>query len=575
MDARPSIVPLLVDVTSQTGVEFSQLPRDEREYFFPDIMGAGVALLDFDQDGRLDLLLLNGIPEETQLNHEDSPEDSPQTAPAGVTRLFRQSAEMQFQDVTSGAGLPTRDYCVGVAAGDVNNDGYPDVFLTTCGQDRLLLNQADGTFRDVTSEAGITDRDWGSSACFCDFDRDGWLDLYVVNYVENEPWRECRGIDSRRDYCQPSDFRAVADRLYRNVTASSTGSSAPDSGGPGSVVRFQDISPAAGISSRAAPGLGVVSADFNRDGWQDFYVANDGEANFLWINGRDGTFRDEAMLRGAAYSGDGRPQASMGIALGDVSQDGAPDLLLTHLGGESNTLYQSAGTLGFLDDSVRSGLSAPGFLLTGFGVCWADLDLDGDLDTAVANGSIRRRDKRTDRLVRPVNSPSLTPFAADYGERNQLFVNLGDGQFQEVSSQSVSYSADAQVSRGLACGDLNNDGRPDLVITNAGGRTCVLLNHTECTGHWLGIRVIEPDLGNRDAYGASVTVRSGDQAWIRWANPAGSYLSSHDTRLWFGLGDLDAVDGIDVLWPDGSREKFPGTKADRLIVLSHGAGIAP
>ncbi len=304
-------------------------------------------------------------------------------------------------------------------------------------------------------------------------------------------------------------------------------------------------------------------------------MANDGQANFLWINGRDGTFREEALLRGAAFSGDGRPQASMGIALGDVNQNGAPDLFLTHLGGESNTFYQSAGTQGFLDDSVRSGLSTPGFLMTGFGVCWAELDLDGDLDTNVANGSIRRRDKRVDRLVRPEAPPPLSPFAADYGERNQLFVNLCRGQFQEVDILPVSDRAVSEVSRGLACGDLNNDGRPDLVITNAGGSTRVLLNQTESPGQWLGIQVIEPALGGRDAYGAVVTVRSGDQAWIRWANPAGSYLSSHDPRLWFGLGDHDTVDGIDVLWPDGTHEKFSGTKSGQVIVLSHGAGLAP
>lgn len=524
---------------------------------FPEIMGTGCALFDFDRDGDLDLYLLRGA-------HSKSAVD-PMTG-SGRNRLLRQVQPNQFEDVSAGSGLDVADLAMGVAVGDVNNDGWPDVFLSNYGADRLLVNQRDGTFRDVSTVAGIEDLNWGTSACFVDYDRDGWLDLCVVNYLDYDPGHPCLDAEGALDYCNPRLFAGVAARLYHNVSKA---------GSPSAAVvqpKFQDVSWDSGIGRIKGPGLGVVSGDFNGDRWPDLFVANDGAANFLWINQQDGTFVEEAIPRSAAYDNQGRPQANMGIAVGDSDGDGDADLLVTHLRGENNALYQNDPQIGFTEQSARAGLALPSFGFTGFGTAFLDLELDGDLDLAVVNGAVRRPHLGT---FSATNLKSPSAFWQLYAERNQFFVNGGRGDFRELTSKRQPFCEVLNVARGLATGDVDNDGDIDLLVSEASGTCRLFLNEAPRAGHWLLIRAIEPAACGRDADGAQITVVCGERTWTGWVNAAGSYLSASDSRVHFGLGDSTTLTAIKVVWPNGEEEVFPGGGVDRQIELSHGKGTKP
>lgn len=555
------VPPRLIDVAQSRGIDFVHEPGPTGLYFFPEIMGSGAALLDYDSDGDLDVYMVNGTTAAPHPAASGSPVDA-HVHGAATNRLYRQNADGWFVDVTKGSGLGDAGYGMGVAVGDVNNDGAPDVYVTNYGLDRLFVNDGKGIFRNLTEEAGIDNPSWGTSACFFDFDADGRLDLYVANYVRDDNWRKCRGLDGHPDYCQPNDFSGAPDKLYRNISE-------------GGVVRFEDVSASSGIASMAAPGLGVVSADFNGDRRLDLYVANDGTANFLWINVGNGTFREEALLRGAAFNADGEAQASMGIALGDIGGDGQPDLLLTHLGEDTNTLYSSDGTIGFIDDSVRSGIASPSFRYTGFGTVLADFDHDGDLDLVAVNGKIRRAARPDVSGLSPAPSLDLPEFWREYAEPGLLLLNDGNGRFVDVSSEVDSLTARPAVSRGLACGDIDNDGDLDVLISDTAQRPRLLVNETSNLGHWLVVRTVEPSYGGRDAYGAVVTVIAGGRTWTRYVNSGGSYLSSHDPRVHFGLGSADRIDRLNVVWPDGGEETFIVESADRCVTVRHGEGRSP
>jgi hypothetical protein len=535
--------PWFRDVTEEVGLHFVHDPgtKTVQEYFMPGTVGSGAALFDFDNDGRLDVLLMqNGGPQSKSTN-----------------RLFRQRADGRFTDVSNGSGLDFAGHCMGVAVGDVNNDGWPDVLITGYGRSWLFRNNQDGTFADVTREAGLDNPAWGTSAAFVDYDRDGWLDLVLVNYVEYNPHKECSDRASKHDFCGPTAFSGTATRLFRN-RGRCPGLSANS-------IRFEDATSRSGLAIARGPGLGVVCADFNGDGWPDILVANDGKPNHLWINKKDGTFKEEALFYGVAYNGMGAAQANMGVAVGDLDGDGLFDLFITHLPDELNVCWKQGPAGVFRDRTAPMGLAKPRWRGTGFGTVFGDFDQDGALDIAVANGGVR---------LPPQPPPEVGPgFWGRYAERNQLFANDGKGRFRDVSEKDP-FCSPAAVSRGLACADVDGDGALDLLVTRVGTSARLYRNVAQRRGHWLLVRAVDPALGGRDAFGAEVIVEAGGRRWIRSVDPACSYLCSNDPRAHFGLGQADRVDAIQVVWPDGKKETFAGRAADQTVVLRKGTGPA-
>jgi hypothetical protein len=532
---KPSGPAWFEDITEASGLRFIQDagPNPEK-YFFPKIVGSGAAFLDFDNDGRLDVYLV----------HNGGPQGK-------KNQLFRQKPDGTFEDVSAGSGLDVAGHGMGVAVGDVNNDGLPDVLLTEYGRIRLFLNQGGGKFRDVTAEAGLDNPHWGTSAAFFDFDRDGWLDLVVVNYVNYDPTKPCGGVVGRHDFCGPHAFAGTVARLFRNLGASG---------------RFEDVTLQSGLGRAAGAALGVVCADFTGDGWPDILVANDGAANHLWVNQRNGTFKEEAVLRGLAYDGLGVPQANMGIALGDVDGDGLPEVFITHLPEELPVLWKQ-GPVGYFQDWTGGArLTQARWRATGFGTVFGDFDHDGALDLGVVNGAVRHGGRPP---------PAGSTFWDRFTERNQLFANDGTGRFRDISPDNPAFCARPAISRSLVCGDVNNDGALDLLVTAINGPARLFRNVAPKKGHWLMVRATDPALGGRDAYGATVTVQAGKRRWVRHINPGYSYLCSNDPRAHFGLGQVERVDAIDVVWPDGTTERFGAQGVDRVISLRKGKRQAP
>ena len=520
------------DITALSKLDFVHDPGLAGSYFMPESIGAGGAFLDYDNDGDLDIYLINGARHGTMKGE----------APRPQNRLFRQENDGTFVDVTESSRLGDAGYGMGVAVGDIDNDGDIDVYISNYGPDALYRNNGEGTFMDISKEAGIRNPEWGCSAVFFDYDLDGFLDIYVTNYVAYDTTAVCTDRAGRLDYCGPAGFAGVPDVLYRN-------------NGNG---RFTDVSIASGVASVSSKGLGVVTADMNGDVYPDVYVANDGEPNFLWINQHDGTFVNRALVSGAAVNALGRSEAGMGIALGDIDADEDLDLFLTHLRGESNTFYRNSGVYGFQDDTSPAGLAGSSMPLTGFGTGFFDYDHDGDLDLAVVNGRVTRGTLLTE--TRP-------PGHWDhYAEPNLLFENDGYGRFRNVSNPESAFCSELENSRGLAFGDVDNDGDTDLLVTTGGGRARLYRNDVMQKGHWLMIRAIDPDV-RRDAIGAQISIVIGEKRFIRLIAPGYSYLSSCDPRAHFGLGASSAVDEILVRWPDGKRERFPGVAADQIVTL--------
>jgi len=473
-----------------------------------------VALLDYDRDGDMDVYAVDAA-------------DRP-------GRLFRNDGG-RFVDVTSESGMPPIAYGVGVAAADFDNDGLVDLYLTSVGPDVLLRNTGDG-FVDVTAPMGIRNDGWGTSAAWVDVDRDGWLDLYVVNYLELTPGVECSDRAGAPEYCGPRAHPGASDRLFRNL------------GG----VRFHDVTGGSGVGATRGRGLGVAVLDFDQDGWLDLYVANDGEANFLWRNRGDGTFEDDAPAAGAALNGAGQTEAGMGVAVGDVNLDGRTDIYVTHLAGESNTLYRNRGDGSFVDETAERGLHGPSLPFTGFGVAFADLDNDGDLDILVANGRINRG---------PIVPGTPDGFLQPYAEPNSLYLNDGSGRFEARPDIAPDLGKRPGMSRGLAVGDLDDDGRLDVVIFETGRELRVFQNEG-ASGHWIGFAVTDPELSGRDALGARLELFTRSRRRVAYVNPSHGYLSSHDPRVHFGLGDSDVVDSLRLTWPDGTSERFRDLPVD-------------
>jgi hypothetical protein len=523
------------EITDQVRLNFFHDAGVDGSYFMPESIGSGGGFLDYDNDGDLDIYLLNGARHDNQ-NIKDN---------HFKNRLFRQEADGTFTDVTDTAGLGGRGYAMGLAAGDIDNDGDIDIYVSNYGPDTLYRNNGDGTFTDITEEAGIHNSNWSSSVMFFDYDQDGFLDIYVANYLAYDSTVKCTDRGGRLDYCGPEGFSGVSNVLYRN------------DGGK----RFVDVSIPSGIASIASKSLGVVTADLNGDHFPDIYVANDGEPNELWINKGDGTFENRALALGAAVNSLGRTEAGMGIAFGDIDNDGRTDLFVTHLRGESNILYRSKAAYGFQDDTSASGLDAPSFPLTGWGTGFFDYDNDGDLDLAVVNGRVTRGP-----LLIRTQSPTYWDY---YAEPRLLFKNDGSGKFRDVSNLASDFCGSIENSRALAFGDIDNDGDVDLLVTNDGGKARLYRNDVDHKGNWLLIRAIDPSL-KREAYGARITIELGEKRIVRMLSPGYSYLSSNDPRVHFGLGAANRVDAIQVEWPDGKTERFSEVAANQKITLTRG-----
>lgn len=517
-----------------SGVDFIRFNGIAGDYLLPEITCAGAALLDFDRDGDLDLYLLQG-------------RDliAGRSAAKLTDRLYRndlvagEGGELtpRFVEVTTAAGLEVSGYGCGVAVGDYDRDGWADLYVANVGRNQLLRNRGDGTFADVTAVSGTDDDRWSVPVAWLDYDRDGWLDLYVGTYVEFEhaERKVCRSATGARDYCNPAAYAGEPDRLFRNR-------------GDGT---FEPRPLGSGTRPLASKSLGVVARDLNGDSRPDLYVTNDGVANQLWIQRPDGSFADQALLAGVALNGQGRAEASMGVAAGDVDGDGDLDLLMTHLVGETNTLYLNDGRGGFRDATVTTGLGPASWSFTGWGLAWIDYDNDGRLDVAIANGAVRAIQELVDR-------GEIFPFR----QSNQLFHHEGGHRYSEVTAAAGPVFTRAEVSRALAAGDLDNDGDRDLVLVNIAGPARVLLNAVGHESHWLGMR----PLGEAAGTGARLTRAAGPEI-RRWSGTDGSFGAANDPALLFGLGAEPGRPGLRIYWPDGETELTGPLPVDRYLVF--------
>ena len=541
---------LFREVAADLGFNFVHRNGASGDLHMFEILGSGAALIDYDLDGDLDIFAVQGAGD------------------AGIGRLFRndlETGELGFSDVSSQAGLGQMDtepdeYGIGVVRGDYDRDGWPDLFVTKLGRNRLLRNVRGLRFEDVATTAGVAGAEFSTAATFFDFDGDGWLDLFVGNYVDYRVEREvsCSDLVGARDYCGPGRFPFQADRLYRN----------------GRDGTFDDVSEQAGLTSLEAPTLGVVAWDYDRDGALDLYVANDAQPNALWRNLGDGKFENVAMLTGSALNSDGQSEGSMGVEVGDVDNDGDFDVVVTHLMRETNTLYLNEGTgsavgdrplgaLGFFADRSRmSGLGQPSLPFTGFGIASLDFDRDGLLDIFVANGSIAR-------LPELERSGHSHP----YSQPNLLLRNVGEGRFEDASDQLGS-TVD-RVSRGVAVGDLDNDGDSDLVVVNNADASEIQLRQGKPSADWIGLRLQTPGEGGvlLQAHGAQAALVR-DDLTIRWrrTRSAGSYASAPDSRIILPLLGLGERVGVRVMWRDGVIEEWSDLPVGAYRTLVRGTG---
>ncbi len=552
--------PLFVDVADDAGLDFQHWNGMAGKFYYAEMMGSGVALLDYDNDGDLDVYLVQG----NALAEDDKPTFRPPSSLPLKDRLFRNDLsvdasgerQLRFTDVTDESGLESLGYGMGAIAADFDNDGWIDLYVTNLEGNQLFRNRGSVgggpvTFEDVTAASGTGVGRWSVPAVAFDYDRDGWLDLYVGNYVEFSAAANKRCTDEigLPNYCGPLAFDPQPDVLLRNH-------------GQGGSLKFADVTRDAGIDREFGGCLGAVARDFNGDGWLDLYVANDGMPNQLWINQKKGRFENRALMAGAAVSGQGHPEASMGVAVADFDADGDEDLFIAHLRKETNTLYVNSGRGQFEDRSAASGLGGPSLPMTAFGTGWLDFDNDGWLDLLSVNGA-----------VKVIKSLSLAGDPFPLHQPNQLFRNRGNGSFEDVSASAGDVFQLSEVSRGAAFGDLDNDGDTDVVVSNNSGPVRLLLNQVGQDRTWLGLRLVGAD-GKRDQLGARVGIFRQDKTLWRRVGTDGSYGSSSDPRLLFGLADNDKIGRIVVEWPDGRSERW-GAKAVTLgtyVTLKQGTG---
>jgi enediyne biosynthesis protein E4 len=522
------------DVTSSLGVSFQNIASHTSKKYLIETMGSGAALFDYDNDGRLDIFLVNGAPLTDPTPKGSIPQ---KTGPQYWNRLFHQKPDGTFEDVTQKAGLQGTGYGMGVAVGDYDNDGFEDLYVTAYGGNKLYHNNGDGTFTDVTEKAGVAASGWSTSAAWVDLDNDGLLDLVVLRYVQ---WDfddifcgEHR--EGYRAYCHPDTFQPIAPLVFHN-----------DGNG-----HFTEISHKIGLD-KPGKGLGIALADYDRDGKIDIFVANDSMSEFLYHNLGNGKFEEVALLTGAAVDVDGRTYAGMGVDFADYNNDGWPDLVITDLANQRYALYQNNGDGTFNYSTFTAGLANLTMPHSGWGVRFLDYDNDGWKDLLITQG----HDLDTIEL----NYPNL-----HYREPMLLLRNTGHG-FVDVSADSGKVFQQAWVGRGLAIGDIDNDGRLDAVVTTNDGPAYVLHNETPTSNHWLTLNLIGHK-SNRDAIGAEVKLTTAAGSQFATVTTAGSYLSSSDKRVHFGLGSEAVAQTIEIRWPSGIVQTLKDIKADQILQI--------
>jgi len=528
-----------VDITQRSHVLFNGQASHTASKYLIETMGSGVALFDYDNDGRLDIFLVNGAP-----LADPTPKGTiPQKAgPKYWNRLYHQKADGTFEDVTEKAGLQGTGYDMGVAVGDYDNDGYDDLYVTGYGGNHLYRNNGNGTFTDVTQSSGTGGSGWSTSAAWVDLDNDGRLDLVVLRYVKwdfDDVWcGEHR--EGYRAYCHPDVFQPIAPLVYHN-----------DGNG-----HFTEVSAKIGLD-KLGKGLGIAIGDFDRDGKVDVAVANDSMLEYLYRNKGDGTFEEVGLPAEIAVDGDGRTYAGMGIDLQDYDNDGLPDLIITNLANQKYALYRNNGDSSFSYDSYISGIGGMTLLHSGWGIHFLDYDNDGNKDLLVAQG----HDLDTIEL----NYPQL-----HYKEPMLLANNTGHG-FVDVSVQSGAIFHQAWAGRGLAVGDLDNDGLVDAVVTTNDGPAYVLHNETKTANHWLTLLLVG-HRSNRDGIGAEIKLTTPAGSQYVTVTTAGSYLSSSDKRAHFGLGTAKLAQAIQIRWPSGIVQTLNNLPADQVLKVEEPAG---
>jgi len=535
--ATPTAQVTFTDVARSSGITFQHDNAATPEKFLIETMGSGCAWIDYDQDGLLDLYLVNGAA--TKVYTPGHPLSS---------ALYHNNGNGTFTDVTAKAGVGSNTlFGMGVAVGDYDNDGFPDLFVCGYGRSVLYHNNGDGTFTDVTSRAGVANTGlWASSAAWFDYDNDGRLDLVIANYVDWSPERNFYCGDrgpGMRSYCHPDDFNPQPPTLFHN-------------NGDGT---FTDVSKSAGLAAKPANGLGIVTFDYDNDGWQDIFIANDHMPNSLFHNNRNGTFSEVGYFAGVAVSGDGQAEAGMGTDAADTTGNGRMDLVAVHLDMQLARLYQNMGDGTFEDATFRSRLSYATFHMSEFGTRFFDYDNDGAIDLFMANGHV------LDNIAR---------YHADtkYAEPKLMFRNTGHGIFQNVSDQLGPDFLSPRVSRGAAIGDFDNDGDLDILVNNCGQTPQLLRNDGGNRNHWMEILLIGAK-SNRDGVGARVRVRSGDLTLYDQRKGGMSYQSAQDPRLHFGLGQRTKIDSIEILWPSGMDTKLTNIECNQILAVKEGTGL--
>jgi hypothetical protein len=551
------------DAAATAGLTFIHVNGASPDKHFAEIMGSGGLFFDADNDGWIDVFLVDG-----------GSKADPGVAHMARHRLFRNRRDGSFADVTAASGIRHSAYGMGACAGDYDNDGLTDLYLTNDGPNVLYRNAGNGVFTDVTTRANVGSPLWSTSCAFADFDRDGRLDLFVTSYVrgaDENPYCGRTGAGKLRMYCHPLNFRPSPNVLYRNA-------------GDGT---FTDVSVRAGIAPFTGNGLGVAVADYDDDMWPDVFVANDGVPNFLFHNEGNGRFTERALVAGVSVASDGKARAGMGTAFGDADGDGRLDLVVTNHETEMHSLFRNAGGGVFTDATASSGVGPATLRYVGFGVVFADYDNDGDLDLAIVNGHV-------------IDNIAMTRSGAKHAQRRLLLENTGTGRFRDASAVSGPGFAGESVGRTVVSGDVDNDGDLDLLVTSNGQRAELLLNDGPSrrpvgpgareggSGNALLLQLIGGSTtlaagsgrvegvgawSNRDAIGARLRLTAGGRTHVREVTSGSSYLGQNDPRVHLGLGDATVVDRVEIRWPSGRTEVVQHVGANQLVVIREGAGV--